>query len=293
MKKTLLTLAIILSLLMGGSCLAANGGITVTLNGSAINFPDAQPFINSESRTMVPVRFVSEALGANVTWVSEYSNVTIEKGGVKIDLYVGRTDAVNWAVEHMSYFELDTAPIIRDGRTFVPLRFVSENLECYVDWINETQTVAITSMNLPMSYNDWRESVEIDQTETESTVTYNSREYNIEKGDTVTEEGNKVVFHKYSGVTFEFYPENEYNIDERVLRYRIIIPKHAPLNQVITDLSDEYFYTAFLNGCYYISLVIARGMRNGIGEPIELDSYSYNGVKISDGENDTIVIEQY
>lgn len=261
--KVCLCMAMLLSLFASFGCFSA-GSINVVLDGQKIVFPDAQPFVNADSRTMVPVRFVSEALGAEITWVEENQQVIIEKGGVRVDLYVGSRNVYNSALEHGRNYEIDTAPVIVQGRTFVPLRFVSETLDCFVDWSGETNSIVISSMGLPMSAADWEQGVVLDTTETERIINVGYTEIEIEKGDTVTEEADKITINKHSGVVFEIYP-SQYKNPESVLQYRIYIPKNADLKTVFTDLSDEVLYTDFSTGCYPISAIAARGMRNGIG----------------------------
>ena len=90
-------------------------------------------FIDENDRTLIPVRFVSEALGAEVEWNQENQEVTIIDDDTIINLSIGSNDIfINGEVEKM-----DTKAIIKDDRTFVPLRFVSEALDCNVTWDQE------------------------------------------------------------------------------------------------------------------------------------------------------------
>jgi hypothetical protein len=59
--------------------------LRVVVNGEKVNFPDAQPFIDSNSRTQVPVRFVSQALGASVNWADKPKQLQLLR--VKIILF--------------------------------------------------------------------------------------------------------------------------------------------------------------------------------------------------------------
>ncbi len=106
-------------------------GVQVQVNDRLIQYSDAIPFIDAQSnRTMVPVRFVSEALGAKVAWEPATRQVKITQGNKQIDLTIGQADvSVDGKVIH-----LDAAPLIRQDRTFVPLRFVSEALGAQVQW---------------------------------------------------------------------------------------------------------------------------------------------------------------
>ena len=86
-------LTILLTVIMLGSlsvnCVTADEtkDITVTLDGNQIEFPDAKPYIFKE-RTLVPIRFVSEAMGADVSWNGEESEVNIVKGRDNIIMHI-------------------------------------------------------------------------------------------------------------------------------------------------------------------------------------------------------------
>lgn len=91
---------------------------------------EAEPYIDAEAgRTLVPVRFVSEALGAKVGWNPENRQVAITYGAKVIILTIDSSQVqVNGKKQ-----TIDCAPVITaSGRTFVPLRFISETLEAEV-----------------------------------------------------------------------------------------------------------------------------------------------------------------
>ncbi|WP_134703422.1 stalk domain-containing protein [Ammoniphilus sp. YIM 78166] len=101
---------------------------------------DVQPFIDIQSkRTMVPVRFISEALGAEVKWDAQTRIVTLEASGKSIRLKIGDHQA--WVNEKQEM--LDSKAIIRNDRTFVPLRFISETFGAKVDWIGTENKVVV------------------------------------------------------------------------------------------------------------------------------------------------------
>ncbi len=120
---------------------AEDGGreITVTLNGEAIEF-DVPPQI-IESRTMVPLRAIFEALGAEVDW----DDATKTAIGVKGDITVKITINDNILYKNDKAIELDVPAQIVDSRTLVPVRAISESFEVNVDWIDETSTVVLTT----------------------------------------------------------------------------------------------------------------------------------------------------
>ncbi|MDP4133251.1 MAG: stalk domain-containing protein [Bacillota bacterium] len=100
----------------------------------------ASPVIRGGA-TLVPVRFISEALGADVKWDGNTKTVTITMQGKTINLVIDSNDVdVNGKKSTL------TAPAqIIDGSTMVPIRFISETLGCDVSWESSTQTVIITA----------------------------------------------------------------------------------------------------------------------------------------------------
>ncbi|AUG57289.1 copper amine oxidase N-terminal domain-containing protein [Acetivibrio saccincola] len=143
MKKIafILVLITVVSTILTVNIFAAKIPLRVVVNGSKINFPDAQPFIDENGRTQVPVRFVSEALGADVGWDGKTKTVTIEQGKNKISLVVGKSEyTVNGKT-----MEMDTTVLLLEDRTFVPVRFVSEGLGANVEWNASIRTVYITT----------------------------------------------------------------------------------------------------------------------------------------------------
>ena len=146
-------LTILLTVIMLGSlsvnCVTADEtkDITVTLDGNQIEFRDAKPYIFKE-RTLVPIRFVSEAMGADVSWNGEESEVNIVKGRDNIITHILSSKATLNGV----LYTFDVPAMIKDDRTFVPLRFIAELLNCEVEWNENTYTVTITSPPSPVAF---------------------------------------------------------------------------------------------------------------------------------------------
>lgn len=136
---------ILLSLLVAGISMihiaAETDKVTVLLDSAEVTFPDAQPFIDTRDRTLVPIRFVSEAMQAHVNWEEATRTVIIEKGSDIIRYTIGQP----LAYLNGEMITFDSFGILKESRTFVPLRLISEMLSCDVDWEAETKTVIITS----------------------------------------------------------------------------------------------------------------------------------------------------
>ena len=111
--------------------------ITLQLNGNILK-PPVPPVIEDGS-TLVPLRVISENMGASVSWNGENKSVTIEKDGTSIYLVLEqKIVSVNGEEK-----ELSVSPKIINDSTMVPIRFVSENLDCSVKWDGASKIVSI------------------------------------------------------------------------------------------------------------------------------------------------------
>ena len=112
--------------------------VNYTVNGQAKKM-DAKPFI-SNSRTLVPLRFIIEAIGGDVAWDGDSRVVTVNSKGKNIILPI---DSKKITVDGKE-IAIDQAAIIKGDRTYVPIRFVAENLGMNVNYINESREIEIS-----------------------------------------------------------------------------------------------------------------------------------------------------
>jgi|GEM_PF-1205751 len=112
--------------------------VNYTVNGQAKKM-DAKPFI-SNSRTLVPLRFIIEAIGGDVQWDGDSRIVTVNSKGKNIILPI---DSKKITVDGRE-IAIDQAAIIKGDRTYVPIRFVAENLGMNVNYINESREIEIS-----------------------------------------------------------------------------------------------------------------------------------------------------
>lgn len=115
----------------------------VRVNDRLVSFPDTQPYIDGNSRTMIPVRFVSEALGADVSWDDNTQTAVISLDGTTVKVPVGSKTITVTKGSNTSAVTMDTQAVITDGRTCIPIRFVAEALGAYVGYSNYYNTVEI------------------------------------------------------------------------------------------------------------------------------------------------------
>lgn len=114
-----------------------DNAIKVILNGKTIK-SDVEPRIIN-GRTVVPLRAIFEALGAQVEWNDKIKTVIARKNSDVIAIKVGSTTAFL----NSKAIELDVPATISDGRTLVPIRFVSESFGYDVKWNDASRTVSI------------------------------------------------------------------------------------------------------------------------------------------------------
>ena len=109
------------------------GSRIVNVDNEAVIY-DAAPVIRND-RTLVPIRIVTETLGGKVDWNGVTKEVTLNIDGKEIKMTIGKT-----------LEKYGVAPVIIDGRTFVPVRFVADELGATVAWDDATKTVTITKI---------------------------------------------------------------------------------------------------------------------------------------------------
>jgi len=132
-KKEIITITIILQI----------GNNSFTVNGVP-NALDSPPVIKN-SRTLLPIRAIIESLGGTVSWEATEKKVTVILGSKTIELWIGKSIAkVNGIDTPIDSTNSKVVPEIINSRTMLPLRFVTENLGCDVQWDGITKTITIT-----------------------------------------------------------------------------------------------------------------------------------------------------
>jgi len=132
--KTLPTVVLLTTAVM------ASAQIRVYVNDNRVWFQDTEPHM-SQSRVFVPMRGVFEQMGATVMWNGATDTVTARRDNTDVRLVVGsRTAYVNGVARSM-----DVPAHIMNGRTMVPLRFLSESLGADVRWDAGVEAVYITT----------------------------------------------------------------------------------------------------------------------------------------------------
>jgi len=121
------------------SAITSTQDIGIRVSGELI--PTIVPPTIIDGRTVVPVRAVTEALGASVDWNGATRSVTITRGNstiiMTIDSDIATVDAVTTT--------LDVAPILINDTTMLPIRFIAESFDLDVEWDESSRTVIITT----------------------------------------------------------------------------------------------------------------------------------------------------
>lgn len=143
MKKLRVMVLTFLSMLVLSSFSLASGDISIVVNDAEISTDVAPAVMNG--RTLVPARAVFENMGAEVGWNSQTKAVTVKLNQAEVKLTLGsRVAKVNG-----TNICLDQPAMAVNGRTLVPVRFISESLGAKVGWNGDTSTVTIeTNENL-------------------------------------------------------------------------------------------------------------------------------------------------
>ena len=147
MKHILTTLFVVilaLSILSATGAMAAQEPIpAISVTGTLVEFPDAKPYIDAQNRTVAPVRFIGEALGAEVSWDNARRTAVLRRDKTRVEIPIDsrRITVVRDGISEAVI--MDTTAVIYEDRTYVPVRYVAEALGAYVDYSNVYKTVSV------------------------------------------------------------------------------------------------------------------------------------------------------
>lgn len=105
---------------------------------SNIDYPPA--FIDQNSITMVPLRLIMDIIVAKVEWLPNTKEIVISDDKSKIRLQINNPKAI---VNNLEY-DLISPPLVKNERTYVPVKFIAENLDFTSEWIPETKTLVLS-----------------------------------------------------------------------------------------------------------------------------------------------------
>lgn len=156
MKRRIL--ALVLTLVMTIPTVVFAEDITINVNG--VNLETDQPPVIENGRTLVPLRAVAEALGCQVEWDNTTKTANFSQGEVSAVITVGESYILVGDGVYNEEFPIDSPAIIKNSRTLIPLRALSECFGYDVKWDNDTRTVTISSKSMEIGDTDSAEEQE-------------------------------------------------------------------------------------------------------------------------------------
>jgi len=184
MKKFLsFSLVLLIITSMSSIVYAKENVINVSVDHKNVVFSDSSPFIDENNRTLVPLRAIGEAMGLDVVWDSSAKTATFTKvysqentPASSNDNYVGKetvtftigsnqarletyfypenhivqgADDKNYSSKGWSNISMDTAAIIREARTYAPVRYLADSFRVETEWNSTEKTVELYSTKAP------------------------------------------------------------------------------------------------------------------------------------------------
>ena len=142
-KKRALSIALVLAMLLSLSvtAFAAQNDVSIELDGKKVAFTSesGKPFVDANGRTQVPLRVVMEQYGCDVKWDSMSSTAIITKGSTTVTVPIGK----GYITVNGKNVPMDTAALVQDGHTYLPIRAVLEAFGANVKW--DGGKVSVTS----------------------------------------------------------------------------------------------------------------------------------------------------
>lgn len=222
-KKTLILIFLFL-FMFSLDVYAQDDEINVIVDDEVVEFTSlsGKPFIDDNNRTQVPLRITLEAFGATVKWNNTERCVELIKDDVTVKVPIGIKEIyVNDKMQ-----KIDTEAIIKDNKTYLPIRAIIEAFGAEVEWDGKNKTIYINS-----------------------TIKINDEKYNF---DMYGQEGN---FSNYSYMVFdENYSYHIVDFDEKSNNIRIMRRNRSNglvdiIYYVKGDASIEQLY--LFNNCLY------------------------------------------
>ncbi|MCR5482240.1 MAG: copper amine oxidase N-terminal domain-containing protein [Clostridia bacterium] len=146
MKKFILIVFAMIFILASASVSFAGIGLHLTgvgieINNKAVNYTSDSgvPFIDGSNRTQVPFRVTMEDFGCKVSWDQKTKTAIAEKDGIKVEVPIG----ANYIIKNGTKISNDTAALIKDGRTYLPIRKVLEAFDAQIEWDNKSNIVRV------------------------------------------------------------------------------------------------------------------------------------------------------
>lgn len=222
MRKTIILMTLIISMTLT-TVIAFAGQVSspIIIDGELVNFSSTTgyPFVDENSRTQVPFRVTLEAFGAKVNWEQSTKTAIAEKNGIMVEVPIGE----KYIVVNGAKVENDTAALVVEGKTYLPIRKVIESFGAIVDWNPKKNSVEITTIKDKNIYTaEYLESL-VASTECDAKIEEFREKNNSRRNGLLKEEG------KYFDM---YYPNDEYG--KQVARF--LAPHMDKVYMMLTDI---------------------------------------------------------
>ena len=176
-RLTAMLLAGIMVLGCAGTAFGAETKVTV--GGKQVQFSDAKPFVDENGRTMVPLRPVADAMGIDVEWDRRtktavfsdtydpgiegfgydingkqvygrivYMSLSFKVDEPKVEMFANVKKDNGEMTMIVDQFQMDTTAVVKDGRTYAPVRYMVQSFGYDVGWDKETKTVTVENYRM-------------------------------------------------------------------------------------------------------------------------------------------------
>lgn len=142
-KKGICLVFLALLLMIAPNCINADEAIKVEIDGKQVAYTKeaGTPFVDGTGRTQVPFRQTMETYGCTVSWNEAGQTAIAEKDGMTVEVPIGQP----YIYRNGAKVQNDTAALIQNGRTYLPIRVVLESFGADVRWNGDVGTVVVTS----------------------------------------------------------------------------------------------------------------------------------------------------
>ncbi|MBQ2663463.1 MAG: copper amine oxidase N-terminal domain-containing protein [Clostridia bacterium] len=148
-----------------------NDEIHIIYNDKAVEYEDAKP-VNTDGRVMIPFRAALETMNANVGYDDATKTVTATKGGTTITFELLDDTIYIDNNGEKSEITMDVPMLVEDGRTYVPVRFMSNALGMDVGWNGDNETVVI------MDYDEYIDKISESIPNLKKLASYDTSKFN-------------------------------------------------------------------------------------------------------------------
>lgn len=147
MKKGFFVLVMALILMVPSIGMGEESNLGVEIDGKRIVYSTSsgRPFVDNAGRTQVPFRQTMEEFGCTVSWDQAGQKAVASKDGTTVVVPIGE----NYVLKNGVTIKNDTAALIQDGRTYLPIRVVLESFGAKVSWDAKANMVVVQSLDAP------------------------------------------------------------------------------------------------------------------------------------------------